>query len=267
MAVVDIGAGTGDSYWLVRNTKYNFSKYYFVEPFGSMIEKFGDKNHSDVVIVNDYLESETCSAAMSEDRNRKVFIMCASLRTIDQMGRFLGVLKKEMQKGDVFFLAIEPNNEYFGKYYKFMMPLLFSKRVYRKVKSILLRISSPLKRGAGASVNGFDSLHTLDKSLKHLQEKKVVNDKFTREMLYAMVYYNNYLCWRNIDIPENHNDGFFTIEQVAEALDCKISDFSTRTYLYGADMGFEFADGMIEKGLHFLAPRHGSTFSATLVKK
>jgi hypothetical protein len=227
----------------------------------------GDKNHSDVVILNDYFESETSSSAMSEDRNHKVFIMCASLRTINQMHHFLGFLKKAMQKGAVFYLGIEPNNEYFGKYYKFMMPLLLPKIIYRKLKSILLRISSPLKRGAGASVNSFDSLHTLDKSLKHLQEKKVVNDKFTRKMLYAMVYYNNYLCWRNIDIPENYNDGFFTIEQVAEALDCKISHINTRTYLYGADMGFTFGDGMIEKGLHFLAPRHGSTFSATLVKK
>ncbi len=38
--VVDIGAGTGESYYLVKGTAYDFTKYYYVEPFKKMINQF-----------------------------------------------------------------------------------------------------------------------------------------------------------------------------------------------------------------------------------
>jgi ubiquinone/menaquinone biosynthesis C-methylase UbiE len=261
--IVDIGAGTGASYWLVKNSEYEFSKYYFVEPFQSMIDQFDDKNNSKVVIVNDYFESKKCTELVREVKKPKIFIMCGVLRILDNINEFIDILKQNMQQGDKFFLPVEPNNEYFGKYYKFMLtimiPYIITVRVYRKVKQLLLKVN---KHNKGDQ----DNVDGMTKVLHNLQKAGVVNDKFTTTMLYAIVNYNNYLCWRSIDIPDQYNEGFFTIDQVAERLGCKVTQFNSRTYLYGVSFGVPILDNYIENILKKIFPNKGSTFSAVMTK-
>jgi len=265
-AVVDIGAGTGESYWLVKGSEYNFSKYYFIEPFQSMIDKFDDKDNSKVVIVNDYFESDKCTELISKEKKPIIFIMCAVLRTIDNINEFIDILKQNMQQGDQLFLPVEPNNEYFGKYYKFLLtimkPLGFSVLVYRKAKDFIL---INIKNNRNDSVKLNDT-HPLDRSLTHLQKTGIVNDKFTTTMLYAIVYYNNYLCWMSLDIPDKDNEGFFTIDQVAERLGCEVTEFNSRTYLYGVSFGVPILDNYIENILKKTFPNKGSTFTAVMTK-
>jgi hypothetical protein len=118
-------------------------------------------------------------------------------------------------------------------------------------------------RNKPGKLNG---MHPLDQSLYHLQKTGVVNDKFTIIMLYAIVYYNNYSCWRSIDIPDQYNEGFFTIDQVADRLGCEVNAFNTRTYLYGASFGVPILDNYIENILKKLFPNKGATFSAAMTK-
>ena len=253
--IIDIGAGTGESYWLVKGSGYVFNKYFYIEPFKQMISQFKDKENQKVVIVNDYFESQKCTDLIKVIKGKKIFIMCAVLRTLDDINEFLDILSQEMQQGDKLFLPIEPNNEYFGKYYKLILPFFFITRVYGKVRQLLLAKSKN-------KLDGFNDKHPLDKSLQYLRETGVVNDEFTKGMLYAIVYYNNYLCWRSINIPDQYNEGFFTVDQVVERLSCEVTEFNTWTYLYGITP----SNNWIEKILHKLFPNSGSTFTAVLTK-
>lgn len=192
---------------------------------------------------------------MKEIEGKKIFVMCAVFRTLDNVNRFLNILDQCMQQGDKLFLAIEPNNEYFGKYYKLMAPFFFIKKVYNKVRQLLLLKSKN-------KLDNFNYKDPLDKSIQFLRETGVVNDDFNKEMLYAIVYYNNYLCWKNINIPEQYNEGFFTIDQVVERLSCEVTRFNTWTYLYGISS----PDNWIEKILNKFFPNNGSTFGALLTK-
>ena len=264
-SIVDIGAGTGDSYWLTKYTKYTFKTYYYVEPFQAMINQFSDKNDTAVRIVNDYFESAQCMELFKKDKNQKIFIMSGVLRTLNNIDVFMEALKKNMNKGDVFFLAIEPNNEYFsGFYYKLMPILLFNIRVFRKIKAASLWLVNRSKNTPLDSKN--QEIHPLQKSLKFLQNSGIVSDQFTSTMLYGIVNYNNYHSWKNINVPEKFNDGFFTIKQGAQSLDCNIDDLSTHGYLYGVRFPnklFEKIEGVLQS----LFPKKGSTMSAVLIKR
>ena len=191
--IVDIGAGTGDSYWLVKNSSYSFSKYYFIEPFKSMIDKFEDKDNSKVVIVNDYFESTKCTEMIRKEKKPIIFIMCAVLRTIDNIDEFIDILKMNLKYGDQIFLPVEPNNEYFGKYYKYLTtiikPLIISRLVLKKAKDLIIRNYSSAKNS-----EKIDEKSPLVNALDHLKKTRIVNDEFTVTMLYAIVYYNNYFC-------------------------------------------------------------------------
>jgi len=259
--VVDIGAGTGVSYYLVKGTGYNFTKYYYIEPFKKMIDQFEDKNNSKIIIIDDYFESEKSINLIKGDRDKKIFMMCGAFRTLDNVNKTLDVLSSSMQKGDKLFLPIEPNNEYFGKYYKFIAPYFFSIAVYKKLKKLLLTIIRFKNQDKSKEV--INDNHPLDKSLQYLRNTGVVNNKFTTTILYAIVYYNNFFCWRSIDIPDQYNEGFFTIDQVAEGLSCEINVLYTRIYLYGLGLT---ENSWTEKVLHKIFPNSGSSFTAVLTK-
>lgn len=252
--IVDIGAGTGETFRAVKDTGYVYDHYYFVEPFKSMSDQFIYTDADKVTIINDYFEGTKESIPDSDIPT--VYILCGVLRTMDKLHLFLDNIKSRMKKGDIFFLPVEPSNIFFQKYYGLLKPLLFGKRVWNKIK----RIFSNFFRSHHVSESKTPSLHPLVQALKHLQDNGTVNSRFTTEILYAVVNYNNYLLWRNIPIPEEYNDGFFTIEQVAADTECEIASFDTWNYFYSLQCPLG------EKLMHALFPRSGSTFSVVLKK-
>jgi ubiquinone/menaquinone biosynthesis C-methylase UbiE len=265
--IVDIGAGTGEVYRMIKQSEYDFIKYIYIEPFSSMIEMFEDKANSNICIVNDYFDSGSCAEILSNNNEfNKIFLISAVLRTVADMTGFLSCLKKNLKKGDIIFLPLEPNNQYFGKHYKFALISMLPIRIYHKIKSIFLRMLS-FDNMDKSIMDSEVNMTSQDKSITHLKDNNIVTDKFRKEMMYAFVYYNNFYCWRNIDIPEEYNDGFFTIDQVSEFLDCQISSFNTRNYMYALQTGFSFADQAIENILHYFFPKSGATFIAVLKKK
>lgn len=251
--VVDIGAGTGETFRLVKSTNYSYESYFFVEPFKSMSDQFQYDDSDNITIINDYFEGT--ENVIPDSKTPTVYILCGVLRTMDKLPLFLQNIKSRMKKGDILFLPIEPNNTYFSRYYGLLKPFLLAKRVWNKIKRIVGKF-----RQTNTSTTQEVSIHPLKKSLYYLQETGIVNKNFTSEMLYAVVYYNNYLLWRDISVPENYNDGFFTIKQVASDLECTILSLNTWKYFYG----LHFPLG--EKLMHALFPRSGSTFSVVLKK-
>lgn len=249
--IVDIGGGTGETFTLVKNTGYEYKKYFFIEPFKAMSDQFKYKQNDNVEIINNYFES----TKQFEDENvPTIYIVCGVLRTMDQLSFFLENVKLRMKKDDILFLPIEPNNNYFANQYNLLKPFLFSKRVLNKLK----RVWGSLPRTKKVRDSNKLMLHPLEQALKYLKDSNKVNNDFTTQMLYAVVYYNNYLLWKDINVPEEYNDGFFTIKQVASAIDCQIEFFDTWSYFYSLN----FIQG--EKVMHKLFPKSGASFSAVL---
>ena len=77
-AVIDIGAGTGQSKELVKSTNLEFDKYYFIEPFKSMIDKFNGGNDDRIFLVCDYFESSVYAALLSSETTKNLFNVCFS---------------------------------------------------------------------------------------------------------------------------------------------------------------------------------------------
>ena len=257
--IVDIGAGSGQVYDLVTAEKFKFTKYYFIEPFQSMIDQFDHKDDGKVFVICDYFESPYCTKLLNDEKGSKLFIMCAALRTLDNINEFADSLKSNMKPGDKLFLPLEPNNDYFGSYYKALMPFVFGVRVLNKIRAVLSKNLYP-------PVETNDK-HPLVKSLEYLKKTGVVNAEFNSSLLYAIVYYNNYHAWLAIDIPEDYNDGFFTIAQLAKRLGGEVTEFKTNTYLYGFSFGVARIDGFIEKMLGKFFPSLGASLTAVITKK
>ena len=239
--------------------KFHFDKYYFIEPFSEMIEQFDDKDNKKVVLINDYFESESCITLLNKEARPKLYLMCAVLRTLNNINEFGDILKENMHTGDRLFLPVEPNNDYYGKYYKYLKPMILIKRLLVKLRSIF-------------SINKSNSdtvaieKHPLSKALLNLKENKIVNDAFSRDMIYAIVYCNNYFCWKNLEIPEEYNEGFFNIVEFAKRAGCEIEKIDTETYLYGFSFGVSFLDHIIEKFMNILFPNKGSTMTVVIRK-
>lgn len=252
--IVDIGAGTGETFQAVKNTGYIYESYFFIEPFKSMSDQFHYNEADKITILNDYFEGTENTIPNTDIPT--VYILCGVLRTMDKLPLFLQNIHMRMRKGDILFLPIEPNNTYFYKFYGLLKPLLFGKRVWNKIKKTVSKLIHP----ANTSASKASSVHPLNQALKYLQENGIVNTGFTTEILYAVVYYNNYLLWRGIPIPKKYNDGFFTIHQVAADIECEIAAFNTWSYFYS--LNFPFGERIIQA----LFPKSGSTFSVVLRK-
>jgi len=260
LSIVDIGAGTGETYDLVKNTQIDFSKYYFIEPFSAMIDEFPEKDNIKIQIICDYFDSQFCTNFLQKDDKQKLFIMCGVLRTLHNINDFADVLKENMKKGDKLYMPVEPNNNFFGKYFLILSPLIFIQKIISKLSFFFISmICRPSK--------SLISKGPLDKSVEYLKNNGVVNDKFTVDLLYAVVYYNNYLCWKHINIPDDYNEGFFTLEQFSNRLDCKIEILNTRTYLYGASFGLNGVNNFFEKVLSKFFPKEASTMTCVITKK
>ena len=251
--IVDIGAGTGEVHYIIDDLKYNFNHYYFVEPFKSMSDQFDKKEDHTVTIINDYFENLEKKDFLSN--KSKVFILSGVLRTMDNIDLFMKSLSKIMNKDDILFLPVEPNNEYFGRYYPFLKPLNLLIKAKEKIKSLIQN------RQANISNNKIKTnKKALDQAVDYLKENCIVNESFSRLILYAVIYYNNYHLWRHVNIPDDYNDGFFTIEQLSKDYNFKIDFISTRNYFYGI---FESNNKIMQR----LFPKSGSTFSAVFRKK
>jgi len=250
--IIDIGAGTGESFHILNDLKYKFNRYYFIEPFKSMSDQFNKQEDHRVTIINDYLENlNKDNFSLSKG---KVFILCSVLRTMDNIPLFMKSLNNIMNKGDFLFLPIEPNNEYFGKYYHFLKPLDLFVRAKKKIRS---KIQNLKNKNRALIIKNSSSL---DQAVDYLKSNHIVNKHFSKSILYAVVYYNNHLSWQGISIPDEYNDGFFTIEQIAKDYNFEINFISTSQYLYGISKSM---DGIMQK----LFPRCGSTITATLIKR
>ena len=251
--IIDIGAGSGEVYNVISELNYNFNHYYFIEPFKNMSDQFDKKDDEKVTIINDYFENLKKNNFLSS--KVKVFILCGVLRTMDNIELFMNSLGEIMNKDDILFLPIEPNNEYFGKYYSLLKPLNLLIKIKDKIKSLFQNSKVNTKNNKIKMTK-----HTLDQSVDYLKENNIVKENFNKKILYAIVNYNNYHSWKDIDIPDDYNEGFFTLEQISKDYNFNIDFISTRIYFYGISN----SDGFI---MQKLFPKSGSIFSAILSKK
>ena len=240
-AIVDIGAGTGESFKIFNDIDFQFSKYYFIEPFKKMIQQFDKKDDDKVIIINDYFESSDCTKILCKEENPKLFLMCASLRSINNINEFADILNQNMKTGDSLFLPVEPNNDYFGKYFNFLRPLIFLKGIFLKLGVLFSSDNS--------NTSSTNNISPLSLALNDLKKNGVVGEDFTTAIIYSIVYPNNYYCWINIDIPEDYNDGFFTLDEFAKRSGCKIDQIRTEIYLYGFSFGISIIDKIAERFL------------------
>ena len=259
--IVDVGAGTGSSFRLIQDVEYLYNDYYFIEPSRFMLDRFvpnaSQKSKGTLKIFCTNLES----VPLMGDRPR-IFILAAVLRAIVNLDDFLKDLRKKMRPGDILFLPVEPNNESFMR----NSITTIASWLHTRTIGFALRVITGLRRRLKLiNQNHINESTHLERSLKLLIETGVVLSDFTQRHLYAIVYYHNFEWWRQIDIPADSDEGFFTPEGVANALGASLVYFEAFNFFQ--DRPSTQVGKWIELKIKATYPRHGSYFTAAFIKR
>ena len=248
--IVDIGAGTGETFNLIEKTKYNFNHYYFIEPFKDMSDKF-DKELDNLTIINEYFEN--INKALPK-KGETIFVLCGVLRTMESPIKFLKKFREISKKGDLLILGIEPNNRYFSIHNKLW-------KIRSAIISVIKKIFYLNKYSMNLSSK--KNSKSIENTINYLKNQNIVGNKFQKKHLYAIVNYNNLHSWRDIDLPNESNEGFIDIQLIQDVTLSKLKCMTTKGIFY--EILGEY--NLIEKFISFLFPRHGSYFSAIFERK
>lgn len=259
--IVDIGAGTGISLKIVKKLYNNYNKYYFLEPFKAMSDRC-DMLDDSVIIINGYIQ-DLDGILPRDSKTPRIFIISGVLRTVSDMPDFLSTLKKLLRPGDVLFFPIEPNNNYFEAESIFQYPYKIKIKLTQFVEGVKKKFSTLPTRIGGVCGGGY-----LDFVLRDLRQGGFVNNAFHVDLIMAVVYYNNFLYWRN-EWRKNlgcWDERFFNVQDVADTLDCDLT-ISSSDHFYGMEyFGSSALKKFTERILEYLNI-DGATLSCTMVKR
>lgn len=258
--IIDVGAGTGASFRLIQDIGYAYSDYYFIEPSSHMLKRFvptvSPLSSGSLKIYCGNLES-----VRLDTLRPRVFLLSAVLRAIANLDEFLKDLNAKMKPGDILFLPVEPNNESFAG----QTLSTLANELHAKTIGLSARVIDGFRRRFKKSIlrNTIEP-HHLECSLRLLVESGVVSNSFTQRHLYALVYYQNYEWWRYLDIPVNSDEGFFTPDGIARALNATLMHFHAFNF-------FQFRPvsplgKWIENELKVLYPKHCAYYTAAYIK-
>jgi SAM-dependent methyltransferase len=254
--IVDVGAGTGASFRIIKDIDYKFGKYYFIEPSKYMAEQFrayvSDKEPNLEIFVG------PLDKALMDVSKPKVFIMSAVLRTIVYLDEFLADLKEKMRPQDFLFLPVEPNNEAFSKGAVSNLISAVHAKTFGTLNRYILGIRNRLMRML-RGIKRIPEIGHLEKSLHYLVDNKIVTPDFSTQHLYALIYYHNYLLWRSLEIPTSSNEGFFTPDEIQSALDAKVIKFENLHFFQFQSSGY--ISEAIESVFNKIFPKSGATVS------
>lgn len=269
--IVDIGAGTGFSYDLVRSIGYCYSNYYFVEPSKNMSDRLKSDDPR-LVIINDYIENSWND--IKSNKNKKLFIMNAALHHIIDLDKFAKDIRDSMNDSDIFFIPYEPNNGYQRSFLAYLFSII---NTLKNPKSIVtgfaakLHLLSTLQK-MRRSVNKFlgkiadSETNSLTKSLNDLVNSKIVTSQFTEHMIYAITDYGVYDNWKGISIPNEFNEGFYTLDNINKILGLHVFYVKTYTYQQPKDLNSNKLAQFIDKKLRPIFPTSGAFICMALKK-
>mgnify|MGYP000114691988 CR=1 FL=1 len=254
--IIDIGAGTGFSYKLIKDIGYNYNKYWFIEPSKDMSNKLEVKDDR-LQIENSYIED--CWEKIRHSKTKKIFIMNATLHHIIDLESFGKSLRDNMNEDDIFFLPYEPNNQsYLTPLNLFYSCMGFIKEPIKKIKITIRQTSAFKFIYKYLSKSYTASNDNLSKSLQDLIDSDVVKDGFTKEMIYAITDYGVYRNWKAIDIPPEYNEGFYLRSNISKILGLEIVYLKTYSYLHKDGYKFYRKRNIIDGFLRNICAKSGA---------
>ena len=260
--IVDIGAGTGFSYDLIRSIGYDYSNYYYIEPSKEMSDRLKNDD-SKLIILNNYIED--CWGKLKINKRKKIFIMNSAFHHIIDLNKFSDELRNAMGEDDIFFIPYEPNNGYNSSLVTLLYRLintvvnpkntiLYVARQLGILKT-LLRLKSVTRKVLGRS--DLNKPYYLSHSIKDLVNKNIVSSSFTEEMVYAIIDYGVFDNWKKIKMPDEYNEGFFTINNIDKILKMQVVYLKTYTFQYGANFEMYKFRQLIDKKIRRFFPKSG----------
>lgn len=270
--IIDIGAGTGFSHKLINEINYSFNKYYFIEPSTNMSDRFVNKNISNTIIINDYIEN--IWNIIKENKNRKIFIMNAALHHIIDLDLFSKNLINVMNVNDFLFIPHEPNNEFNSNFYSKLLNISNPKKLFKNIlKNIYKHILTEnqilfLKKVFKKTIHSDETLiDTLELALNDLINKNIVKSGFQKNMIYAITDYGVANNWRNIYIPDEWNEGFYTIATIPGILNLKLEYQKTYSYNYLETYPLFKKEQQFDRKFRKIFPKSGSILCLALIKQ
>ena len=260
--IVDIGAGTGFSYDLIRSIGYDYSNYYYIEPSKEMSDRLKNDD-SKLIILNNYIED--CWGKLKINKRKKIFIMNSAFHHIIDLNKFSDELRNAMGEDDIFFIPYEPNNGYNSSLVTLLYRLintvvnpkntiLYVARQLGILKT-LLRLKSVTRKVLGRS--DLNKPYYLSHSIKDLVNKNIVSSSFTEEMVYAIIDYGVFDNWKKIKMPDEYNEGFFTINNIDKILKMQVVYLKTYTFQYGPNFKMYKFRQLIDKKIRRFFPKSG----------
>ncbi len=231
--IVDIGGGTGFTYNVIKEIGYSYNRYYFVEPSTYMRDRLNVED-AKLTIISDYIEN--CWGRLKSSGSKKIYIMNAALHHIIYLEQFAEGLRNAMNNDDIFFIPYEPNNGYQYSMVAIVYNAIKAVKNPRIIARWVLRNLGlfDLFRKCKPRHSSNETKH-LTMTLNDLIKDRIVLPEFNEQMIYAITDYGVFDNWKAIRIPDDYNEGFYTLENLDKILGLHVVYLRTYTFQCHSD--------------------------------
>ena len=256
--VVDIGAGAGFEYDLLKSLSLEFSHFKYIKPSRDMIDIFMDRVGANldenITFHNGYFSD---IVGQISEQNNKLLVLNSALHHVVWIEPMFDDLKSSMNSGDIFILGHEPNNSYSRVF------LLLQKLAKGLFTSSLLRKIPGFSKTSRADSDRWKSIN------QDLVEKNIIVQKMSPLLIrriidYGVGYKND---WEKLGVPDKFDEGFWTINDLSDYLgpDFKLLHFNTYRHLGGSNGNFVLE--LFNNILRGMLKTSGSNFIAAWEKE
>ena len=253
--IVDIGAGTGFEYDQISKNGLKYRKYLYIEPDFEMINQFktNHKEQNDKLSICQGEFKDYCYHLQS--KTDKIIIINSCMHHLIELGDFLGELKHSMNQGDILIICHEPNNTYLRSAFywlNYSIRSLFTNFLLTKLGIIKSKTNAKER---------WDNIN------KSLTDQEIITQNISPIGIRRIIDYGVNIKgdWASLNVPESHNEGFWTPEDLINYLGKELYEtvyFSTYRH-FGDSYGnivLESLNSFSQKVLK----RGGSIFSLAL---
>lgn len=253
-SIINIGAGTGFDFRLLKKLDIQYTSYYFIEPSQDMINEYRN-SVSKYDMKNITIKNNHFSELLDElkDKKNKLIFINSVLHHVIYLKNFLDDIKSIMQSDDILVIGHEPNNSYSKPMFllNIFFRSIFTSALLKKIpfiKSFLKKESKNKERWKNIN-NQLLKENVISKKMSPLTIRRIID--------YGVGHKND---WKRLKIPNNYNEGFIDADDISRYLGKDYEKIFYQTYRHLGDSNGNYVITNLNKLFKFLFKNNGTNF-------
>lgn len=252
--IINIGAGTGFDYRMLKELDIRFKSYYFIEPSIDMINEYKNNiNANDekkIIIKNNHFSDLVDE--LKNKKNKLIFINSV-LHHVIYLESFLDDIKSLMEVDDILVIGHEPNNSYSRLMFLFNIAFrsIFTSALIKKIpliKKLFKKESKNIERWNNINKQLLKE-NIILKEMSPLTIRRIID--------YGVGHKND---WKSLNIPDKYNEGFIDVGDISSYLGKNYERIFYQTYRHLGDSNGNMIIENLNKIFRFLFKNHGTNF-------